>query len=39
MAQVEIVVDKMHIHGHTCCKENCDTSAFSQLDKVRINEQ
>ena len=38
LAQVEIVVDKMHMYGHTdqWCKANCDASAFSQLDKVRI---
>lgn len=38
LAQVEIVVDKMHMHGHIdqWCKANCDASAFSQLDKVRI---
>ena len=37
LAQVEILVDKLHMRGHTdpWCKANCDASAFPELDKVR----
>ena len=38
LAQIEILVNKLHMRGHTdpWCKANCDASAFSELDKVRI---
>jgi len=36
LASVEMVVDKMHIKGHTdpWCKENCDANKFKELHKV-----
>ena len=36
LAAIEIVVDKMHMSGHTdrWCQMNCDPKLFSQLDKV-----
>ena len=36
LASVEMVVDKMHMKGHTdkWCKEHCDPAEFSALSKV-----
>lgn len=36
MAQIEIVVDKLHMEGHTdkWCMANCDPHLFNALDKV-----
>ena len=37
LADIEIVVDKMHMSGHIdeWCKANCDPNKFAHLDKVR----
>ena len=37
LAQVEIVIDKMHLTGHTddWCLANCDPKYFKGLDHVR----
>jgi len=37
LAQVEIVIDKMHLTGHTddWCLANCDPKQFKELDHVR----
>jgi len=36
LAEIEIVVDKMHMSGHIdeWCKANCDPNSFTQLEKV-----
>ena len=38
LSKVEIVVDKLHMEGHTdaWCKANCDPYLFKALDKVSI---
>lgn len=38
LASVEMVVDKMHMRGHTdkWCKEHCDAAMFNALDKVFV---
>lgn len=37
LAQVEILIDKMHLTGHTdeWCLANCDPKRFKELDEVR----
>ena len=37
LAQVEIMVDKMHMAGHIddWCKQNCDSRKCKELEKVR----
>lgn len=36
LASVEMVVDKMHMRGHTdkWCQQHCDAAKFQQLDNV-----
>ena len=36
LAQVEIVIDKMHMAGHIdkWCHDNCDPKLFTDLDNV-----
>ena len=36
LASIEIVVDKMHMKGHTdeWCRRNCDPNKYTELDKV-----
>ena len=38
LASLSIVVDKMHMKGHTdsWCKKHCDPWLFSELDKARM---
>ena len=38
LASLNIVVDKMHMKGHTdsWCKKHCDPRLFSELDKARM---
>ena len=38
LAALNIVVDKMHMRGHTdkWCKHNCDPNNFPQLEKVKL---
>ena len=38
LAQVEILIDKMHLTGHTddWCLANCDPKQFKELDQVRV---
>jgi len=38
LASLNIVVDKMHMKGHTdsWCKKHCDPQLFSELDKARM---
>ena len=37
LASTEMVVDKMHMRGHTdkWCSDNCDASKFKSLNKVK----
>ena len=39
LAEIEIVVDKMHVSGHTdkWCKTYCDPNKFTKLENVRNN--
>ena len=39
LANVEMVVDKMHMRGHIdeWCKQNCDPRKFDALAKVMVN--
>ena len=36
IADIDIVVDKLHMRGHTdpWCKENCDPHSHGDLDEV-----
>ena len=36
ISKLNIVVDKLHMKGHTdpWCKANCDAKSFKELDKV-----
>lgn len=38
MASLEILVDKMHMAGHTdkWCKDTCDSRKVSDLNEVRL---
>ena len=38
LANLEIVVDKMHFKGHTdsWCKQYCDPNKFEHLNKVKV---
>ena len=37
LAQMKIVIDKMHMAGHidSWCKEHCDPHKFKELENVR----
>lgn len=39
LAATQMVVDKMHMKGHTdtWCKENCDADKFKSLQKVQLH--
>lgn len=39
LANTEIVIDKMHMKGHTdvWCHQNCDPHAFKELERVNMN--